>query len=489
MSVQRAALTTLHFISDGALATVYSVPGFTLQGSSMPIAFKEFHQHLEPRVLGEAAASAATAVDLRDSLAPADRAELDKYTAWPRALVRDGTKVVGLLMPLIPREFFRTFTDHAGAHDEPLTLKWLIATRTQIAAAKITGIDATSGPILRMAILAKLCYAVGLLHRFGLVYGDLSLTNAVFAATNDPTEPPLLRLIDCDAVAEVSDRARSQLHTPFWQPPELRSSLDLQTQESDCYKLGLAILRCLSPGQSAASTTDPDRVRNTYGQPLVDILTRALDPDPHARPTAKELYVFLSGQVAAAFAPPIIHSAHVANAACLRGQDMFITWNITGAHTIRVKGPNAREWKFAPGTNPSGCTITPENSGHLHIYAENTHGTEVADLGLIWLYELPTVRVPELHVPRPVVRFEVDDMLEPIHMLSHRTTWTMPTTAVADRIRPTDLHIDGVLAPLHAATDMAQHLTTLTHNEIARTQQRIWSAYHHLRRNGRRISV
>src|SRR5580692_8249762 len=101
MRVNRAALGPLTELAEGGYGKVYRCERFRLPGDSSKIAYKEFTTEVP-----EQARAAKNAVSFRDLLRPADRADLDRCTVWPRALVQERGNVVGLLMPLIGDEFF-----------------------------------------------------------------------------------------------------------------------------------------------------------------------------------------------------------------------------------------------------------------------------------------------------------------------------------------------------------------------------------------------
>ena len=94
-------------------------------------------------------------------------------------------------------------------------MTWLAAGAKQRAAVQLDLRDVDR--LERLILLGKLIYAIGRLHKHGWVFGDLSLRNAVFAL-----DPPRVMLIDCDGAAPLSDPARQQATTPFWDPPEIR---------------------------------------------------------------------------------------------------------------------------------------------------------------------------------------------------------------------------------------------------------------------------
>ena len=120
-------------------------------------------------------------------------------------------------------------------------MQWLVATPAQRAANGVDLVDTK-----RLVMLAQLVYVVGRLHKRGWVFGDLSFTNAVFAVN-----PPRMMLIDCDGAAASRPPPRSGAHARLWYRPSARRGFDEQDTMTDAYKLGLAILRCLSPGTGA----------------------------------------------------------------------------------------------------------------------------------------------------------------------------------------------------------------------------------------------
>jgi hypothetical protein len=284
MRVKRADLGSLVELAEGGYGKVYGAPQYHLPGDPVAIVFKAY-----TTAVAEQARAAENAVSFRNRLDPADRADLDRCTLWPRALVEDRGAVAGLLMPLIPSEFFFEATDHAtgGKSTKLRDLQWLIAAPAILADHGIADIDNAE----RLVLLGHLVYAVGLLHEHGWVYGDLSFKNVAFALG-----PPRIILLGCDDAADLRDPRRKQAHSIFWEPPE-SAQVSLQNKASDVYKLGLAILRCLSPGNGASTARDPSRLADRLDAAGVALISRAVGPDPARRPTAGELYAYLYGIV------------------------------------------------------------------------------------------------------------------------------------------------------------------------------------------------
>ena len=251
--IQKADLGSLTLLAEGAFGEVYRVPEYRLPGDPMELAYKEFTQEQAVR-----AKSAAAAVAYRAGLSPAEQADLDSRAVWPRMLVEEPRDTVkGLLMPLIPAEFFCRLADPLTGVlvDRPLEMTWLASSAGQRAAAQLALREVNK--LDRLILLGQLVYAIGRLHKHGWVFGDLALRNAVFAL-----DPPRVLLLDCDGAAPLSDPSRRQATTPYWDPPECppRGPQRLQDDRTDVYKLGLAILRCMAPGKGAATAMSPDRL-------------------------------------------------------------------------------------------------------------------------------------------------------------------------------------------------------------------------------------
>ncbi|MDQ3933359.1 MAG: hypothetical protein M3340_01865 [Actinomycetota bacterium] len=215
-----------------------------------------------------------------------ERADLAEQAAWPRAVVLDESAAVcGLLMPLLPDDFFCGQPDPKTGAPTKLsrTMKWLASTAAQRRAA---GVDIPDVHLTdRYALLAKLAYVLARLHQRGWVYGDLSFNSVAFAL-----DPPRIQLLDCDSAARLDDLSRTQAHTPFWVPPECRSDAQrVQDERTDVYKLGLMILRCLTPGKGVATTEDPERLQDVDGGSILTLVARALDTDRSLRLTAADL--------------------------------------------------------------------------------------------------------------------------------------------------------------------------------------------------------
>jgi hypothetical protein len=294
-TVSRAGLGELTLLAESRSGRVYRGEHLLLPADSTPLAYKEFTTDRANQV--------TAAVAFRDELRPADRGELDRCFTWPRALVEDGAgRICGFLMPLIPAPFFGRQADPQSGRltARPREMSWLAAGDAQRAAAQVDLPEA--GLAARLTLLADLAGALAWLHARGWVFGDLSLARAVFAV-----DPPRLILIGCDGAAAAADPSPRPTCAPWWDAPECPAGSGRQDAVTDAYKLGLAVLRCLTPGPGAASTRSAGRLAEALGPAAAGLAARALSADRSLRPTARDWHGYLSRLAASrqAFAPEV----------------------------------------------------------------------------------------------------------------------------------------------------------------------------------------
>lgn len=386
MKTGKASLGLLAPLAKGGFSEVFQVNEFRLHGDPAPLAYKEFTV-----AHAEQARSATAAVAFRDGLSPADRVELDRFFAWPKALVEDGHGAVcGLLMPLIQQEFFCNQLDSATGMmaARPRAMSWLIASAEQRAAAMVDlrEIDRTE----RLILLAELVYAIGWLHKRRWVFGDLSFTNVVFAI-----DPPRLMLIDCDGAAALTDMNRKQPSTPFWDPPECpisppsgqRRQQELQDTLTDTYKLGLAILRCLTPEKGASSTRAVGRLVGELDADGTDLIARALSENREYRPTAKDLYSYLKRLVSQYADPPKVVLAKLITPFRLRDQDVRIEWRVDNALEVELSIGDSCHIIVDALHHPEGIGLRTDSAGPVSIMVRNRFGSVSVDLGKLTFFE------------------------------------------------------------------------------------------------------
>lgn len=219
--------------------------------------------------------------------------DIKEMTAWPTRVVLDdrsgahgANQAIGVLMPLIPSGFMQKIQLPDGsATVNPRDIQHLLFDAD---VARRRGIDVPAGTDVRtrMLICERLSFIVAVLHYENLVYGDLSVRNVLYQTTPQPD----VYLVDCDAARPngATGGVRQQ-NTPDWDPPEHdddSGGLRHQSLETDWYKLGLFILRCLAPGRGAAANRDVGAAAGMLDPEGVRLLRAAVEGGSADRPTA-----------------------------------------------------------------------------------------------------------------------------------------------------------------------------------------------------------
>ena len=295
----------------------------------------------------------------RAQLGPEEREELDKYSVWPRAVVEnDSGATCGLLMPSLPDDYFCQQADSESGQLtwKPREMSWLITTPEQLTAAQID--LPPVGQTERLVLLAQLTYVIGLLHKHGWVFGDLSFRNLAFALN-----PPRLTLLNCDGAASGNDPGRKQISAPFWDPPECRhpGNRAFQDTATDSYKLGLAILRCLTPGRGAGTVRAARRLTGLIDPEGIGLVTCALSPDPAQRPTAKEMYHYLNQIASPRIAAPSVAYAQLATSYVPQGAEAHIDWQLNAAADVTISVGNGTAFEVDASANPPAAASVLAN--------------------------------------------------------------------------------------------------------------------------------
>ena len=275
-----------------------------------PIQYKSFNGQLEElgrggegvvfrvptligRVYKEFLAAAYTApdhaalerlIELPSQWTVEDRIWLQQRTVWPEVMVIERKKLKGFVMPSIEKRYFRRH----GIRQNPKTVlcEWnYLSLRTRFHSNPniVTEVPRVS-PIDALSLVHDLAKTIKLLHKYGVIVGDISGKNLLW------TDSPSLQvmIIDCDSFRLTGQGGiASPKQSPDWDDPYLVGKPT--SQESDIYKLALAAFRSVW----AAGTDRPQSP--TFALPptpagipdeLCGLIKRSLAEN--SRPTAEE---------------------------------------------------------------------------------------------------------------------------------------------------------------------------------------------------------
>jgi len=260
-------------------------------------------------------------VRVRSELTESRRASLDTLATWPvRVVTSDGSFIAGILMRLIPQDYFCELNLY-----EPGSSQRVLNGAQYLAQAES---DLDGPPYLslsqRMEFLTSLARSLSLIHQQKLVYGDLSLLNVVCSVGRGKANA---MLVDCDSVMKSGTTSLfgRQPHSPGFEPPEaveagkrmrqlLRSGASksspevrrydtdwaTQTYRTDVYKFALMVLRVLDHGRGSSLNRNPTRAAERLPKEFRDLFLSSLSPNPEERP--KDMRVWgraLTGRSAA----------------------------------------------------------------------------------------------------------------------------------------------------------------------------------------------
>jgi hypothetical protein len=372
-------------LGRGGQATVFALPHFTLPDTAGELAFKRYHAP------PSSAADLRKIVSLRGGLDPAARQQLDTIASWPCRIVQraDGT-VTGVVLPLIPSSYVDDLVLPSGktktALREVLNL-FVPEDRVRNVGRPVpTSVE-------RLAVCRDFAAGLQFLHeRLDVVFGDINARNELWQLK----ARPMVMFLDCDAVRpRDSVAATKQLNAPDWEPPE-RTQLNRTT---DLYKLGLFILRALTPGLQSSARRDPAAAAGVLDALGLDLLTRALGTAPAARPSAREWTVHLSRLLGDPVDPPKLAAATLDRHVVVAGHEVEIQWRATDTVWIDVSVAGAVQ--RVDGRAGAGTVrVAPERTGPVVVRAGNNHGETELALGTVTVAPMPVLRALDVPMPR-----------------------------------------------------------------------------------------
>lgn len=223
-------------------------------------------------------------IGLQSQWSPEERVWLTQRTVWPETMVLEQGRLKGFVMPSIEKRYFRRH----GIRQNPKTVlcEWnYLSMRTKFQSnPNIVSEVPRVSPVDALALVHDLSKTMKLLHKYGVIVGDISGKNLLW------TDSPNLQvmIIDCDSFRIAgSGGVASPKQSPDWDDPYLNGKPT--SQESDVYKLALAAYRSVW----AVGTDRPQPPNFTLapkpdGVPdeLASLITRSLAET--GRPSAEE---------------------------------------------------------------------------------------------------------------------------------------------------------------------------------------------------------
>jgi hypothetical protein len=347
-------------INQGALGAIYELPAYRSAGQPEMV----FKRNFKPMNQVECD-NLSRLVDFRTGLANAERDRLDELFTWPWCLITEQSRIVGYLMPRLGAEWQQTVSRNGNSATELRAAQWVVA---KMAAAAIANVDVPpDGDPLRLVLCVKLAFALALLHRHGICYGDLHWDNVIFALDT----PARIKIVDCDSAKADPASAFRQPDQQFWSPPE---GQEAQSPASDCYKLALFILRCLDT-EGHAQSRSVKRAARYLDAAGMQLLRDSLQIDPARRPSASVWYRYLRGHLNAVTRPPVITRLVPVEQVVLTGSRVRLDWATSGADTLTVQATDGHCQTVSATTGRGSVEVALTSTGSIHAVATNRYGS------------------------------------------------------------------------------------------------------------------
>jgi len=417
--VREVDLGARTLIGSGAATEVHRLQAFTVPGHQGGLAFVSIRDR-DATHWDSAALSQLVAV--RWGLDAGERATLDAVAAWPVAVVEgDDGAVVGCLVPLAPHPFYYVPSDDSKQNKVPQSVKWLVVAPKR---ARRAGAAAVSERdlVARCTVLARVCLLLELLHRRGVVFGDLSDRSVLFGV-GDVAEAFVVGgegAVVTDASGRPVDAdegvVRTQRNSAGWAAPEswtaeggdgkadasMSTAPSVQTIDTDRYKLALLILRVLAPaGDGLERSRDADRIVSMLDEDGQRMMRDGLGDDPARRPGASAWYSYLRGLIVANLSAPVISAVSVTPALVAEGDEVRLTVEVSGASRLTIEMPGRADITRDVGARVVTERFTARQTGRIGIRAANDHGETSAVTNVVRV--LPVPSPSHLAVATPVV--------------------------------------------------------------------------------------
>lgn len=256
-----------------------------------------WHQQVFKRYkpgIGVDAASMDQLIEWRVGLPKLARLSLDEHACWPLGRVVEKKATVGVLLNRAPENF--SFVNRSNNRRLQELQHLFLVDRARKKGQTVLE------PVDRIRVVRQLAELLRFFARHGIVHGDLSMKNLLWAAPGE-SETSMLFVLDCDGVRMGNRPAPlpDPVATPGWVDPRVeRGEIRAHDEQSDLYALALAFYRCYY-GQNGDIDGQASSVRCPVWPPtppeIQSLLGRGLSHRP-ARPSAEEWIIALDALIA-----------------------------------------------------------------------------------------------------------------------------------------------------------------------------------------------
>jgi hypothetical protein len=374
-------------LGSGGQAVIYDLPDLRLPQAPQRLVYKKYKRGHAPRV-----DAMLRLISLRSGLDKPLRDRLDTITAWPIRMVSDADDLLGVVLPRIPDSFFQDVVLPASGKTDTI-VREVQHLFVEPGRCRRIGMPVPTRD-QRLAICRDFADALSFLHSTEVVFGDINAKNELFRLGPEP----MVMFVDCDA-ARIRGSISGQLNAPDWEPPGQGNVLSKAT---DCYKLGLFVLRCLKPGDQGSTNVEPANAANVLEATGVALLAETINGPAEQRPSARDWFRYLCACLGQAIEPPALDAVELDRTMVAAGEPVAVRWAVRDANIVEVRALGCAP-VVADGHPGSGTIIVrPPRTGTLIFTARNGCGTTERITPPVAVVDVP--RWHDLPVPMPRMR-------------------------------------------------------------------------------------
>lgn len=284
-------------MGSGEQGSVYSFPLNTKSGTPKDVAIKIYKKKsLENNEL-QIETHLQRIRSAFKKITPEEQRIINSTTTRIIDLVKIDNQFRGYAMPLIPAKYLpkkKNMFDN-GYKTVERTLSYALNDDK----ARIELQEPIISAYGRKIILLKLLYVMDILHRNGIIVGDISPNNVLVYVDADDQKKNSIMLLDIDSFrTRTAMFPLNQPHTPNWIPPECSHSYSdinrfFQTEQTDIWKISILILRLyyFGPQRTVISFSEDalDRISQELSPEFSKLVRMGLDENPESRPSMTEM--------------------------------------------------------------------------------------------------------------------------------------------------------------------------------------------------------
>jgi hypothetical protein len=277
------------------------------------------------------------------------------------------------------------------------------------------GLPAADDVITRTSLCAGVAETLAFVHHHRLFLLDHRLTGLRYVLQPRPA----VWWEDCGSAFGGTPGAPARWPAPAgWAPPEAGAgvgALAAASEATDRYLLARLVRAFLACDRTSAWGADPDQLAGRLDAEGHRLLAAGLGDDPASRPPAAVWREYLGRRLRELTSPPEIVDLLVTPRATHEGGEITVCWRTRNAAEVQVLVPACPPVRVTGDAALDGrVTLSLNASGPVHVVAWNRFGRQERSAGTVRAVPLPSLAVPAVARPAPLVALSADPAASPL---------------------------------------------------------------------------